>query len=597
MTSTFLTLQLGGRTLSLTPHLKNGMQLGSSTPSVYRAVSDCIHLEESKSASMSHRNQGQSTYTLGCHRRTKSLTWTGKWSPYSTLFHHTPSLPTLGRALTGNERALRPFWNSSMPVIARKLWSPIETDCVALDTNSWNGWHKSMTAGSWCTPKVWTYKKIPLETLSWQKTCWQSLHFSQPDTTGLEQPRTNAVAKKVRKIALQLTTQQKLLLNRWFNVTRFVYNSALAAIKARRVGYNLKALRAMFVKNDCRFLRLYPWVKDQVPFDVRDEAIRDLMKSFKCNMAKVEKNGKGHFELHFQRKKAKYGSMSFLKKHWNLKKGTYYHKIMKDALGSEYATRIRTREPMPSMNHDGRLIKENGRYYIVVIQSVQKDANDNDVYEVCSENQGASPRKRRLVSIDPGVRTFLTCYDPSGAVVEVGKDGIERLQKIRKLQDTLKSKLDQVNHKQRYRLKRWIDRLYVKTKNLVDSIHYTTSKWLSHTYDYILLPRMDVRGMVKKEGRALNGRSAGNLLAWSHCKFHDMLQYQCSKTKSRVVVCTEEYTSKTCGQCGVINNMLGSSKRFQCTSPGCGYTIDRDFNGARNIMLKALGTPTPNVQR
>ena len=575
---------------SPTPHLRNGMQLELSTPSVCRVASDCTQLEESMSALMSHRNQGQSTSMPGFHRHTRSLTWTGKWNPYSTLSPPTQSLPTLGQVSTGNGRGLRPFWNSSMPVIARRLWLPIETDCVALDTNLWNGWHRSMTAGSWCTPKVWTYNKTPLETLSWQRTCWQSLHSSLPDTMVLEQPRTNAVAKKVRKIALQLTTQQKLLLNKWFNVTRFVYNSALAAIKAHRVGYNLQHLRDMFVKTGCRFLQLYPWVKDQVPFDVRDEAIRDLIKSFKSNKAKLEKNGKGHFDLQFQLKKAKYGSMSFLKKHWKLKKGTYCHKIMKDVLGSESAARIRTREPMPSMNHDGRLIKENGRYYIVVIQSVPQYANSDAVYESGSENQGASQSKRRLVSIDPGVRTFLTCYDPNGAVVEVGKDGIERLQMIRNLQDNLRSKLDQVSHKQRYKLKRWIDRLYVKTKNLVDSIHYTTSKWLSHTYDYILLPRMDVRRMVKKEGRTLNRRSVSNLLAWSHCRFHDMLQYQCTKTKSRVVMCTEEYTSKTCGRCGVLNTRLGSSKRFQCTSSGCGYTIDRDFNGARNIMLKALGS-------
>ena len=595
MTSTFLTQQLGSRTPYLTPHLRNGMQLASSTPSVCRVVSDCTQPVESISVSTSHRNQGQSISMPGFHRRTRSLTWKGKLSPYGTLFHPTQSSQTSDRVSTGNGRALRPFWNSSMPVIARRLWSPIETDCVALDMNLWNGWHRSMTAGSWCMPKVWTYNKTPLETLSWQKTCWQSLHSSLPNTMVSEQPRTNVVAKKVRKIALQLTTQQKVLFNKWFNVTRFVYNSALAAIKTHRVGYNLQQLRTMFVKTGCRFLQLYPWVKDQVPFDVRDEAIRDLVKSFKSNKAKLQKNGKGHFEVYFRRKKAKYDSMSFLKKHWTLQRGTYYHKTMKEILGSESAARIRTREPMPSMNHDGRLVKENGRYYIVVTQSVQQFANVVAVYDSGSENQGARQSKRRLVSIDPGVRTFLTCYDPNGAVVEVGKDGIERLQRIRNLQDTLKSKLDQVSHKHRYKLKRWIDRLYVKTKNLVDSIHYTTSKWLSHTYDYILLPRMDVRRIVKKEGRTLNRRSASNLLAWSHCRFHNMLQYQCSKTKSRVVMCTEEYTSKTCGRCGVLNTRLGSSKLFQCTSPECGYTIDRDFNGARNIMLKALGSPTLTI--
>jgi putative transposase len=46
------------------------------------------------------------------------------------------------------------------------------------------------------------------------------------------------------------------------------------------------------------------------------------------------------------------------------------------------------------------------------------------------------------------------------------------------------------------------------------------------------------------------------------------------------------YTSKTCGCCGKINKSLGSKKTFAC--PNCKFTIDRDINGARNIMLKVL---------
>jgi transposase len=325
---------------------------------------------------------------------------------------------------------------------------------------------------------------------------------------------------------------------------------------------------------------LYPWVKDQVPYDVRDEAIRDLIKAFRSNKAKLEKNGKGHFEIQFKRKKAQFDSMALLKKHWNTKKGTYFQRTMKDALGSELGAKIRTREPMPSMKHDGRIIKENGRYYIVVISSTQECANNDAIYESGSENQGAGQSRRRLVSIDPGVRTFLTCYDPNGAVIEVGKNGIERLQKIGKVQYDVRKKMGSVGNRQRYNMQRCIDRLAKKKRHLVDSIHYNASKWLANTYDYILLPRLNLNKIKRSKQKS-----------WMHCRFHDLLQYQCTKTKSRVIECTEEYTSKTCGRCGVLNNQLGSSKRFQCVNPRCGYTIDRDFNGARNIMLKALGCP------
>jgi putative transposase len=51
-------------------------------------------------------------------------------------------------------------------------------------------------------------------------------------------------------------------------------------------------------------------------------------------------------------------------------------------------------------------------------------------------------------------------------------------------------------------------------------------------------------------------------------------------------MCSEEYTSKTCECCKKINKSLGSKKTFIC--PNCKFTIDRDINGARNIMLKVL---------
>ncbi len=49
---------------------------------------------------------------------------------------------------------------------------------------------------------------------------------------------------------------------------------------------------------------------------------------------------------------------------------------------------------------------------------------------------------------------------------------------------------------------------------------------------------------------------------------------------------TEEFTSKTCGSCGEIHYNLGSSKTFTCPKSECKFTIPRDWNGARNILLK-----------
>ena len=54
----------------------------------------------------------------------------------------------------------------------------------------------------------------------------------------------------------------------------------------------------------------------------------------------------------------------------------------------------------------------------------------------------------------------------------------------------------------------------------------------------------------------------------------------------RVILQDESYTSKMCGMCDTIKHNLGGSKLFNCDN--CGYVVDRDVNGARNIFRKAL---------
>jgi putative transposase len=49
---------------------------------------------------------------------------------------------------------------------------------------------------------------------------------------------------------------------------------------------------------------------------------------------------------------------------------------------------------------------------------------------------------------------------------------------------------------------------------------------------------------------------------------------------------TEEYTSKTCTNCGHLHGALGSNKVYDCAS--CGVVYDRDAGGSRNILIKNM---------
>ena len=53
--------------------------------------------------------------------------------------------------------------------------------------------------------------------------------------------------------------------------------------------------------------------------------------------------------------------------------------------------------------------------------------------------------------------------------------------------------------------------------------------------------------------------------------------------ETKVIECYEDYTSKTCGKCGALNQALGGKEVFNCPKQGWGYIAGRDTSAARNI--------------
>ena len=76
------------------------------------------------------------------------------------------------------------------------------------------------------------------------------------------------------------------------------------------------------------------------------------------------------------------------------------------------------------------------------------------------------------------------------------------------------------------------------------------------------------------------------MLLWSHYRFRKNLKTKAQGVGVTVIECTEDYTSKTCSWCGHIDTKLGGKKVYCCSE--CGWKIDRDFNGAVNILTKYL---------
>jgi len=128
------------------------------------------------------------------------------------------------------------------------------------------------------------------------------------------------------------------------------------------------------------------------------------------------------------------------------------------------------------------------------------------------------------------------------------------------------------------------DRLiWRRIKNRVNELHWKTISYLVRNYDKIIIPDFRISGMVKQ--KKLNRTTKRLLYMFGFHSFIEKLKFKCKNTDTRLYIVGEEYTSKTCTQCGKINN-IGSLEIYHCIE--CGMVVDRDVNGSRNIMIKNM---------
>ena len=195
-------------------------------------------------------------------------------------------------------------------------------------------------------------------------------------------------------------------------------------------------------------------------------------------------------------------------------------------------------------------------------------------------------KKIKIASIDPGIKTLSTVYTPEGILMKLGNN-IQKIYKrisdrINKLNEILPTKKGRTKQNIRKRL----SKLRSKIRSMVENIHITIASFLARSIDELILPKLDVSNIINKARRNLNKGIVKDIIYKSPYKFHCKIIDQCDKYNTKIIEATEEYTSKTCGNC--FNRKTKEEQKgervYECKK--CGIKIDRDYNGARNIMLK-----------
>ena len=234
---------------------------------------------------------------------------------------------------------------------------------------------------------------------------------------------------------------------------------------------------------------------------------------------------------------------------------------------------LKMAEQPPRHHGDSRLTLHNGRYHL----SASTPYNPDLV-------QRAGREWDRVAALDPGIRTFITWFSETDAG-HIAQGAFGRIQRLCQHLDNLIGKTAKAPRTKRRNMRKAAERMRNRIRNLIDELHHQTARFLVDRFDLILLPTFETQDMSKKGGLKLRSKSVRSLLTFAHYRFQRFLLWKARQTGAKALLINEAYTSKTCSWSGEIVDKLGGARYITGQD---GVTVERDINGARGALLRAL---------
>jgi len=228
------------------------------------------------------------------------------------------------------------------------------------------------------------------------------------------------------------------------------------------------------------------------------------------------------------------------------------------------------------------------------------------------ELMGLHVKLRRCIALDPGTDPFLMGMTLAGDAEVLDEEWTR--QKMRRLSAaarTAEEKADKFHvaavsdelapearearakaERMEAVMRRTAADTRARLQRVRDAFHHRVAAYLVQHKDLIIIPRFHTSEMVRKvdKRRKFGPRTAQTLNTLAFHKFIGVLQSaaRLAGRDVKVTVVNEPWTSKTCVRCSTINMSLGGSKMFTCVNDKCNLHINRDVNGAANIMIRYL---------
>ena len=420
--------------------------------------------------------------------------------------------------------------------------------------------------------------------------------------------KNNDKVTKTLKEKLFFNRKQHRILKYWLKECKKVYNKCVEKYNEDPENFNLSYKKTKIEI----FKELYENTKKPVPYDVLTDEIKRFCEAVKSNLTAIENNNRKKFLM----KKKEYSSIK-----------TYSIYISYSAISKNgIYTGILGKQPrfrLKYIYNDARMIynQKNGHIDLHYISQDKTDSvkskkktkiqekyisylEKNPIKN--NENKLNNDRKE-ICSLDQGEKIFITYYslDGYGTIGDnIRKRILEHEEKIRRYQRICSQKKNKdgtkLKHMKSIRSK--IQNVYKKIHNLVSELHYKTSLYLCQNYKRIIVPPFETSKMVKnkkeimtdfsktefrkiRQKQRLNKRVKFVLNMLSMYKFHQILKNKCIEYGTEYIEDSEDFTSKICTKCGQTSEHYDKRNKI-CDH--CNFTIDRDLNGSRNILIKSI---------
>ena len=504
------------------------------------------------------------------------------------------------------------WWSLYSFVYADELWKP----SIKFNLINYNQQYEFNTNSNDIKYECLSEKNIKNPKMDFVNYLTNSVFDNMSKTVIMSQRRTNKLKELVRKkkfnsiirvneqynksnkhigeyirshqVQLKLTNKQIKIIRKWFDVATKVYNKCVDAYNNSngKVSLDFRKLKQNIINS------LNKKDRKSCPYNILSYEVKVFCENIKSSLTQIKEGNITHFTVNHKKNK---NNRTITIEKANIQNNGFY----KTFLGS-----IVTIDKMFSFANiecDCKLsfnLKQE-KFYLYVPQ-----------YRVGKTVQNRNP----IAALDPGEKVFMSFYglDHIGMI---GKDIRIKILKYHEQIKYIQRKISKNKHRTQ-QLIIALTRKYKKIKGLIKELHNKTALYLCKNYNIILIPKFETQSMISDKGKAynkikankqkiinenkstikinqslkiykkktrLNARVKFVLNNLSHYKFKQQLFSKGEEYGCLVVEVDESYTSKTCGNCGLMSDKYKNRVK-ECTH--CKFQMDRDYNGSRNILIK-----------